>query len=304
MRTDDESTSRERARVVGPRMTARDVSIPDAGQSHRESLLELAEWWSDRAEDLRLTAVMAATRAGTASTVPIARLRREAWAWATGAMRCRSAVEHDRVDGLADYLKRRSADSVVGAAFRKMADELPQERCVGRASSCEWDRGWRETCFGKSTRAAGDWARPSPTEGYRMSIFSSIMSKIVGHSAAQQSAADNAAMPATPAASYTAPAAAAAPAPTTASISNVDVAERMDELAKATKHESDWRSSIVDMMSLLGMDSDITNRRALASELGYDGDMNDSATMNVWLHKAVMQKLAENGGTVPANLLD
>ena len=139
-----------------------------------------------------------------------------------------------------------------------------------------------------------------------MSIFSSIMSKIVGHSAAQQSAADSAAMPAAPAASYTAPAATAdaTSAPATASISNVDVAERMDELAKATKHESDWRSSIVDMMSLLGMDSTITNRRALASELGYDGDMNDSATMNVWLHKAVMQKLAENGGTVPANLLD
>ncbi len=139
-----------------------------------------------------------------------------------------------------------------------------------------------------------------------MSIFSSIMSKIVGHSAAQQSAADNAAMPATPAASYTAPAATAdaTPAPATASISNVDIAERMDGLAKATKHESDWRSSIVDMMSLLGMDSSITNRRALAAELGFDGDMNDSATMNVWLHKAVMQKLAENGGTVPADLLD
>lgn len=97
----------------------------------RESLLQLAEWWSDRAEDLRLTAVMAAARAGTASTVPIARMRRDAWAWASGAIRCRSAVECDQVDGLADYLERRSSESVVGAAFRTMAAELSQVRSLG-----------------------------------------------------------------------------------------------------------------------------------------------------------------------------
>jgi hypothetical protein len=78
----------------------------------------------------------------------------------------------------------------------------------------------------------------------------------------------------------------------------------MEELSKASKQKLDWRSSIVDLMKLVGIDSDITNRRALAHELGYTGDLNDSATMNVWLHKAVMQKLAENGGIVPANLAD
>ena len=72
----------------------------------------------------------------------------------------------------------------------------------------------------------------------------------------------------------------------------------------ASKQTLNWRESIVDLMKLVGIDSDITNRRALAHELGYTGDLNDSATMNVWLHKQVMQKLAENGGKVPANLLD
>jgi hypothetical protein len=138
-----------------------------------------------------------------------------------------------------------------------------------------------------------------------MSIFGTIMSKIMGHQARAQAATENAARPSAPVA---APAAAAAPAATATAVAtpvtSVDVAARLDEMKAASKQNLDWRHSIVDLMKLVGIDSDITNRRALANELGYTGDLNDSATMNVWLHKQVMQKLAENGGTVPANLLD
>jgi hypothetical protein len=63
-----------------------------------------------------------------------------------------------------------------------------------------------------------------------------------------------------------------------------------------------WRTSIVDLMKLVGLDSSLQNRQKLAAELGYSGDRNDSAAMNIWLHKAVMRKLAENGGKVPATL--
>jgi hypothetical protein len=140
-----------------------------------------------------------------------------------------------------------------------------------------------------------------------MSIFGTIMGKIMGHSARSQAAAENAARPAAPVAATPADQALAATATATAvatPLASVDVAARLDEMKAASKQSLDWRHSIVDLMKLLGIDSDITNRRALANELGYTGDLNDSATMNVWLHKQVMQKLAENGGSVPANLLD
>lgn len=131
-----------------------------------------------------------------------------------------------------------------------------------------------------------------------MSIFGTIMGKIMGNQARKEAAAENAARPATAPASAPAATAVATPAAT------VDVAARLDEMKAASKQTLNWRESIVDLMKLVGIDSDITNRRALAHELGYTGDLNDSATMNVWLHKQVMQKLAENGGKVPANLLD
>jgi hypothetical protein len=131
-----------------------------------------------------------------------------------------------------------------------------------------------------------------------MSIFGTIMGKIMGNQARKEAAAENAARPAT--APTSAPAATAVATPA----STVDVAARLDEMKAASKQTLNWRESIVDLMKLVGIDSDITNRRALAHELGYTGDLNDSATMNVWLHKQVMQKLAENGGKVPANLLD
>ena len=133
-----------------------------------------------------------------------------------------------------------------------------------------------------------------------MSILGSLMGKILGHSARESEAKVNAARPAAPAG-----AAAPAPAPAaTAAPPVVDVQTVLETMAAGTKQTLDWQHSIVDLMKLVGIDSSLANRKALAQELGYTGDMNDSATMNVWLHKQVLQKLSENGGQVPANLLD
>jgi hypothetical protein len=76
----------------------------------------------------------------------------------------------------------------------------------------------------------------------------------------------------------------------------------LTNLAGQNKEKLDWRSSIVDLMKLLDLDSSLSARKELAKELNYTGDMNDSASMNVWLHKQVMIKLAENGGKVPDSL--
>ena len=83
----------------------------------------------------------------------------------------------------------------------------------------------------------------------------------------------------------------------------VDVAAVLNDLAKKNPEKLDWRKSIVDLMKLVGMDSSLTARKQLATELHFTGDMNDSASMNVWLHKQVLKKLAENGGKVPPELL-
>jgi 3-oxoacyl-ACP reductase-like protein len=135
-----------------------------------------------------------------------------------------------------------------------------------------------------------------------MNILGSLMGKILGHSARESEAKVNAARPAAPAAP-TAAAPAAAPA-ATAAPPVVDVELVLETMAAGTKQKLDWRHSIVDLMKLVGIDSSLANRKALAQELGYTGDMNDSATMNVWLHKQVLRKLSENGGHVPADLLD
>jgi hypothetical protein len=108
--------------------------------------------------------------------------------------------------------------------------------------------------------------------------------------------------------SGSATAAAAAPTPSgsgsSAAASNVDVAAILDKKAKAAGEKLDWRKSIVDLMKLLQLDSSAKARHALADELKYHGDKNDSAKMNVWLHKQVMAKLAANGGIVPKDLQD
>ncbi len=89
----------------------------------------------------------------------------------------------------------------------------------------------------------------------------------------------------------------------TATAAPVDVAAILDGMAAKHHEKLDWKHSIVDLMKLVGMDSSLAERKELAQDLHYTGDMNDSATMNMWLHKEVMRKLAENGGKVPADLL-
>ncbi len=91
---------------------------------------------------------------------------------------------------------------------------------------------------------------------------------------------------------------------TTAPVSNVDVAAILDGLAAKNPEKRDWKHSIVDLLKLLGLDSSLAERKELAADLKYTGDTNDSAKMNMWLHKEVMRKLAENGGKVPADLLN
>lgn len=103
----------------------------------------------------------------------------------------------------------------------------------------------------------------------------------------------------------TAPGAAPATAPRgTAVLTEVEIEPILTKLASENSEKLDWKHSIVDLLKLVGMDSSIGARKTLAAELNYPGDTNDSATMNIWLHKEVMRKLADNGGKVPADLLD
>jgi len=130
-----------------------------------------------------------------------------------------------------------------------------------------------------------------------MSVLGDIVSAIFHRSASPASAA-----PAGGSSPQSKPAAQAAPAAPLPKGAPVDVATIMDKLAGQSKEKLDWRRSIVDMMKLLDLDSSMGARKRLAEELHYSGNMNDSATMNVWLHKQVMIKLAENGGKVPNEL--
>lgn len=95
-----------------------------------------------------------------------------------------------------------------------------------------------------------------------------------------------------------------APRSAPSSSAQVDVAGMLDEAVKTRGQKLDWRHSIVDLMKALDMDSSLANRKELATELNYKGDMSDSAAMNMWLHKALMKKLADHGGRVPPELLD
>jgi|APEBP8051073178_1049388.scaffolds.fasta_scaffold11861_2 hypothetical protein len=97
---------------------------------------------------------------------------------------------------------------------------------------------------------------------------------------------------------------AAGAAPMSSATQQVDVAPILDKAVKDSGQQLNWKTSIVDLMKALKLDSSLTARKELANELGYTGDANDSATMNVWLHRAVIRKLSENGGKVPDDLLD
>jgi 3-oxoacyl-ACP reductase-like protein len=135
-----------------------------------------------------------------------------------------------------------------------------------------------------------------------MGLFDRIKDAIFGHPAAATplpAAPTGAASTATPAAAASAVSAGtsapAAPKPP------VNIVAVLTAMAQAQGQKLNWQSSIVDLMKLVGLDSSLDNRKQLAKELGYTGDTNDSASMNIWLHKQVMAKLVENGGQLPAS---
>ena len=128
-----------------------------------------------------------------------------------------------------------------------------------------------------------------------MGIFSSIKDAIFGHKAKA----------ATPTAGTRLPEGGTVAAPQPAAptpVSEVNVEANLADMGQGK--DLNWRTSIVDLMKLLGIDSSLDNRKELARELGYTGDLDGSAEMNIWLHKATMKELAKNGGKVPAALTD
>lgn len=138
-----------------------------------------------------------------------------------------------------------------------------------------------------------------------MGIFSNILSKLGFDDTNKEAAAEVTPAAQAPTTPQATPQAAPTPAPTPLAISTVDVVAKLEELAHSHAEKLNWKVSIVDLMKLLGLDSSLAERKELATELGCPADkMSDSAQMNIWLHKAVLQKLAENGGNIPADMLD
>jgi hypothetical protein len=127
-----------------------------------------------------------------------------------------------------------------------------------------------------------------------MSIFGKIMSAIFGTKAD--------AAPAGGGATTGSGSSAGSSSPSAAPGQTVDVAPILDKAVAAKKEKLEWRTSIVDLMKALDIDSSLGARKELAKELGYTGDTNDSASMNIWLHKQVMSKLAANGGKLPPEI--
>ena len=173
------------------------------------------------------------------------------------------------------------------------------------------------------------------TTKHTMGMFNNLMSKIFGHATTATSPASPTPGPATASGSAGAagPATAggaagtsgpsmtvasatgagpatgsglggAGPATATGAPASVDVTAILDGLAAKNSEKLDWKKSIVDLLKLVGLDSSLSARKELATELHYTGDQGDSAKMNVWLHQEVIKKLAANGGKVPADLLD
>ena len=142
-----------------------------------------------------------------------------------------------------------------------------------------------------------------------MSLFSAILNKLGFGDKPQAATAAPADVTAANAASDAAAAAAAASAAEAATaapvaISEVDVVAQLEARAANAGQPLNWRQSIVDLLKLLDLDSSLDARKGLATELGCPADkMAESAQMNMWLHKTVLQRLAANGGNIPAELL-
>ena len=138
-----------------------------------------------------------------------------------------------------------------------------------------------------------------------MGLFNTLLTKIFSHASSSAAPASAPSTGSAPGAGPSSGTQTSTPASTaSAPAQQVDVAAILDGLAAKNSEKLDWKHSIVDLMKLVGMDSSLSSRKELATELGYTGDENDSATMNVWLHKEVLKRLAANGGKVPQNLLD
>ncbi|MBA2963102.1 MULTISPECIES: DUF3597 domain-containing protein [Ramlibacter] len=137
-----------------------------------------------------------------------------------------------------------------------------------------------------------------------MSIFGNIFGRIFGKPPAETTTADAGAAQAAQAGVEAQAAANAAAAVAAAPPQTVDIEAVLNDMASKNPQKLNWRTSIVDLMKLVGMESSLQERKELADELGYTGDKADSAKMNMWLHKEVMRRMAANGGKVPANLLD
>jgi Domain of unknown function (DUF3597) len=139
-----------------------------------------------------------------------------------------------------------------------------------------------------------------------MSIFDSIMLKVLGRTPPSPVTPAQAgpSAPTSGAATGTSSGQAATASPSTPPGPPVDVAAVLDELKNKDKamQKLNWRQSIADLMTLLSLDSSLASRKQLAKELHYEGDMNDSYSMNVWLHKQIMKNLAANGGKLPDDL--
>ena len=139
-----------------------------------------------------------------------------------------------------------------------------------------------------------------------MGILGNIFHKIFpsSHPAVAQADTPAATQASSAAGTNTAPAAPVPAATPTQNMPEVDVEQILNGMAQSAGQTLNWRTSIVDLLKLLGLDSSLQSRKELASELGFSGDTNDSASMNTWLHRQVMNKLAANGGKVPADLKD
>ncbi|CDM58247.1 MULTISPECIES: DUF3597 domain-containing protein [Rhizobium] len=140
-----------------------------------------------------------------------------------------------------------------------------------------------------------------------MGIFDKIKHAIFGEAVAAPVTPSATPAPSpTAAAPSAAPAATPQPTPSAASpgAAAIDIVPLLDAAVKKSGQKLDWRRSIVDLMKAVGMDASLAERKELAAELGFTGDTHDTATMNMFLHKALMKRLAENGGKVPADLLD
>ncbi len=129
-----------------------------------------------------------------------------------------------------------------------------------------------------------------------MGLFNKILNKL-GIGSAEAAPADSAAAQT--------PAAATSISSKPAAVSQVDVVAQLEQKAAANPQKLNWKTSIVDLLKLLDLDSSLTARKELAAELGCPAElMGDSAQMNMWLHKTVLNRIAENGGNLPAELLD